>query len=252
MCDSAISALKGLSGTHLMLQPHLDDLPFSIGHFLRSKLFIPASYQLWTVFGKEYFNIRGYPHDESTESILVQEELHWSALSGYPVRRLPLEEAGYRGVTRIRQLFLTARYHDPLLNYDALGYGNWQEVLEHMRTLIQPDVTCLWIPAGIGGHCDHLAVRQAVLTLVPESNVQGLIFYHELPYGQYSKTIEWENFHVSGFEYGGMICHNPTAQEAAHKEKEIALYYSQINERQAKTLSRETEQISVWLRREEI
>lgn len=235
-----------------MLQPHLDDLPFSIGHLLRRKEWVPAVYRMWTIFGKEFFNIRGYPHDLNTESILAEEERLWSRQSGYQLNRLSLGEAGYRGVNSIRRLFLTSRCHESELDYEAMGYGNWQEVLGSIRSLIQPDVSSIWVPAGIGGHCDHLAVRQAVINLALQSNVCVILFYHELPYSQYSKIIDWSSFSVRGFKHIGLISCKPSKLEAAEKQRNISVFHSQINERQSMTLARETECVSVWLREVEV
>jgi len=249
MPELPLAYIRNLEGRHLLLQPHLDDIPFSVGHIVQRELLTPGHYGIWTIFGKEYFNIRCYPHDEDTENILREEERRWFQITGHPGQRLELEEAGYRGVQGVRRLFLTQRYQDSALDYDSLGYGNWGEVVEHIRRLLEPHIDYVWVPAGIGGHCDHLAVRQAVIQLAEESSLRGILFYHELPYSMYSKSMDWSRFSVDGFRQYGTVQCVPSPQDIEEKRSRISIFHSQIDARQSLVLSGETERIAIWLRR---
>lgn len=246
----AAERVARLEGRHLLLQPHLDDIPFSMGHLLADGLLRGSEYEIWTVFGKEFFNIRDYPQDEQTSRLLQEEERRWFAQEGHPLRRLELEEAGYRGVTGVRRLFRTGLYQQAALNYDSLGYGNWQAVLEAVRELGR-QAAYVWVPAGIGGHCDHLALRQAALQAARlEPAIRGLLFYHELPYSLYSREIDWDQFEIDGFRQEEGLTHQPTDAEARRKQESIGVFYSQITDRQAGVLARHTEKVAIWARRE--
>lgn len=241
--------IKGLKGSHLLLQPHLDDIPFSMGDTLLEGVLGDKNYEVWTLFGKEYFNIREYPHDESTIEILHKEENLWFERIGTEIHRLEMEEAGYRGIANPRKLFLAQAALKPNFDYGSMDYGNWEPVLANFRMLVEKGFQYIWAPAGVGGHCDHLAVRQAVLEIVPAcKEVQGVLFYDELPYKMYSKPIIWENFDIPGFHIAGKADNMLGEEKINRKYESLLIFHSQINQRQAAVLSAWNESMTIWLR----
>jgi hypothetical protein len=242
------SVLKRYPGKHLMLQPHLDDIAFSIGHMIHDGLLKPVDNDIRTVFSLEWFNIRQLPFDQHTVSLLWEEEEQWFLQEGLQFSRMPLEEAGYRGVNHVRKLFLTGHADKHDLDYASLGYGNWEDVLHHIGQALE-GFDYIWAPAGIGGHCDHLSVRHAVMKLAAErANIKGLFMYEELPYRIYSRPILWDQFHIEGFAYREKIHKAPDPQEVRRKCDSLAAYYTQIDDRQALALSAEDEVVVIWLR----
>lgn len=248
----SIDFLEKLQGKHLFLQPHLDDVPFSIGSFLIEEFVDKESCTVFTIFGKEFFNIRHYEHNEESIEILKSEEAKWFKFTGIKNSRLELEEAGYRGITNIRKLFRAGISSDFNLNYEELGYGNWEEVVGSVKEVINKDnFDYIWIPSGVGGHCDHMAVRQAALSLIPKlKKLKGVIFYDELPYSMYSKPIDWEKCNISGFEKIGTLTHELKEDEQVKKYESLKFFYSQIDKRQALALSKHREKITLWIREE--
>lgn len=242
--------LKSLEGRHLILQPHLDDVPFSLGHSLLGGAVSIDKCEVWTIFGREFFNIRSYPHSEETVEILKQEEAEWFKSQGIKVCRLELEEAGYRGIKIFRKLFQPTIASRLDFDYESLGYDNWEEVFSNISTLANSNFNYIWSPSGIGGHCDHLAVRQAVLKLAPHiKELEGIMFYDELPYTMYSKGVNWDKSDIAGFENVGKVINEPKDFEQARKYESLAAFHSQITDRQALALSTQSEGYTVWLRK---
>lgn len=238
-----------LVGKHLLLQPHLDDLPFSVGSILLEQYIKKEDSIVYTIFGKEFFNIRNYQHDENAMQILRQEEAKWFQSAGIKNHRFELEEAGYRGITNIRKLFRTKMADDFAMKYEELEYGNWEEVLACVKTILDSH-SCeyVWIPAGVGGHCDHIAVRQAILELVSLFQGKGILFFEELPYSLYSKPLDWSKCVIPDFHLEERMVHTLSQEEETYKYESLKHFHSQIDDRQARALCHHPETVTLWMR----
>lgn len=238
-----------LVGKHLLLQPHLDDLPFSIGSILLEQYIKKEDSTIYTIFGKEFFNIRNYAHDEHAMQILKDEEAKWFQSAGMESHRFELEEAGYRGITSIRKLFRTKSADQFDLCYKELEYGNWEEVLGCIEKILSKHTwDFLWVPAGVGGHCDHIAVRQAVLELVSMFQGKGILFFEELPYSLYSKPLDWSKCMIPGFHLEERMVHTLSQEEETYKYESLKHFHSQIDDRQAMALCHHPETATLWMR----
>ena len=238
-----------LKGKHLLLQPHLDDVPFSVGSMILNEYIHKEDCTIYTIFGKEFFNIRNYEYDEHAMQLLREEEAKWFQAAGMVNKRFELEEAGYRGITSIRKLFRAKLASEFDMQYEQLDYGNWQEVSACIKEILKNNVCdYVWIPAGVGGHCDHIAVRQAVLALLYEFKGKEILFFEELPYSLYSKSIDWKKCVIKDFHQEELLVHDLSDEEQKRKYESLQYFHSQIDARQAMSLCNHAETIHMWMR----
>ena len=246
--DNLYDPFKMFVGKHLMIQPHLDDLAFSLGHILLNQKLSVQDITVWTIFGKETFNIRGYSNNKETYELLRNEENIWFEKLRITKYRLELEEAGYRGVDKIRTLFQPQNTSEFSFANFILPNGNLLELNNSIDEILNDNFDYLWVPAGVGGHCDHLAVRHSVLNnLVNKNLYKTIVFYEELPYSLYSKPIRWEDTGVPKYKFVKNITYHPTEDEVLIKTESISVFHSQINLRHAKVLSSHSESIAIWI-----
>ncbi|MCL2253053.1 MAG: hypothetical protein FWC09_01290 [Lachnospiraceae bacterium] len=240
-----------MCGRHLLLQPHLDDIAFSIGHVLSEKIIPREEAIAYTIFGKETFNIRNYANCEKTLKLLEKEEEQWFSFSKIRYDRFCLEEAGYRGISNVRTLFQPKAANVFSETAQIPPIENGEDVNNLVKELVRGGYRYIWVPAGVGGHCDHLAVRQSVLNHMPSCpETQIIFFYEELPYSHYSAPIKWEEVFISGFKFAGRVVYQPEQVKSEQKASNLEIFYSQINESQAKVLSAQAESFSIWIRNE--
>lgn len=244
-----MNELAELKGKHLFIQPHLDDVPFSVGSLILNDYFPKQDCSFFTIFGKEFFNIRSYEHNNVTMDILKVQEENWFKNAGIRNNRYELEEAGYRGITDVRKLFRTKLASEFTMDYESLGYGNKGDVWACIKEILKKNESdYVWIPAGIGGHCDHLAVRQAMIELADDYNGKGILFYEELPYRLYSRPLDWNKCMIRGFHKEKQILHELSLEEEILKYESLKYFDSQIDDRQAKILCSKGECICLWVR----
>lgn len=242
-----LSYLEKINGKHILLQPHLDDVPFSLSYFLDSKVMKDKKKKTVTVFGKEYFNIHNYPHTKETEKILVLEEKVWFQKAGIPLKRYELEEAGFRGITEVRKLFSPKLANNFNIGREFFDEKIYDEVVKVVNEIQNEEPDCLWIPAAIGGHIDHLLLRQVAIELCKEENtVKHVIFYEDYPYRMYSKPIAWDQVIMECWSHIGEISLEPQAIDSNRKFMNLLAYHSQITEKQLKSLVLQSEFISIW------
>jgi LmbE family N-acetylglucosaminyl deacetylase len=163
---------------HLIVSPHLDDAWFSLGGSLNewrkrneAVLIVNVfSIQSWTKY--EEVQLR------DAVSIRKREERLNARRDGVQLKFLDLHEGILRGYP--------LQFPEPV---------NWKidlETLDHIVTNIgkvirayKPDA--IYFPLGIGGHVDHLLVREASAVLGSAFRLGdiNILFYEDLPYASY-------------------------------------------------------------------
>jgi LmbE family N-acetylglucosaminyl deacetylase len=95
----------------------------------------------------------------------------------YRLRPSPWLHKLFRNAPLVRNVLLRLPFLDSVLYSMAPPDVNQ---LADAITRAMPDATSIWVPAGIGGHADHLLVRQAGLVLA----ARGLkvCIYADMPY----------------------------------------------------------------------
>jgi LmbE family N-acetylglucosaminyl deacetylase len=152
--------------TLLAVSPHLDDAAFSAGALLWT-----AAQRGWRVVVATVFtgNVaqpsgfalacqldKGLPADVDYMALRREEDCQACAALGAKPVHLPLLEAPHRGYENAAALFGDVHLHDQAPA--AVG-----ERLTQLLAEVRPSVVLA--PLGIGGHVDHLIVRDAVRRL---------------------------------------------------------------------------------------
>lgn len=165
--------------TILAVSPHLDDAVFSAGGLLRRLARHGCRVVVATVFTGNVAQPRGFAlacqldkglgPDIDYMALRRAEDETACAVLGAEHRHLPLLEAPHRGYDNAKALFAEVRADD----HAGLAV---REQLESMLAELQPD----WLagPQAIGGHVDHLIVRDAVAALAPA----GTLWWEDWPY----------------------------------------------------------------------
>ena len=152
----------------LAVSPHLDDAAFSAGALLWT-----AAQRGWRVVVATVFtgNVaqpsgfalacqldKGLPADVDYMALRREEDRQACRALGAEPIHLPLLEAPHRGYRNAAALFGGVHPHDAVA--PAVG-----ERLAQLLAEVRPDAVLA--PLGIGGHVDHLIVREAIVRLSP-------------------------------------------------------------------------------------
>ena len=169
-----------MAGKHvLVVSPHYDDVPLSLGQSLRDGLLSRAArVDVRVVFGRTNWSVQIHPTPGRAPLVTawrrVEEELA-GRLFGYRVGAAPLEEIILRegAIDPKNFRYASGTLEDPLIGrIEALGWS-W-------RT--QADL--MWFCAGVGRHVDHHLVAEAGARMV-RGGAEGICFYEERPYTAY-------------------------------------------------------------------
>lgn len=148
--------------TQIVLSPHFDDAVFSLGGMLME-------------------------HGERTKIVTVcggvpasgREPSGWDLRCGF----VDAHEAARTRATEDRSasaVIGATAVHLPFVDHPYSGRKNVQEVADSIAPLITKAVL-VWAPAGIGGHPDHVTVRDAALLLL-RSLRADVRLYADAPY----------------------------------------------------------------------
>ena len=232
-------------GKHVVIQPHLDDIPFSLSYFLNTEMV--KEKKAYTIFGKEFFNIRDYPHTNATVEILKEEEKKWFDCMGINHERFENEEAGYRGIAKVRELFSPSRFTRFDLSGEDFSGTIYKKVEESIKIILKEKPDYIWIPAGIGGHIDHIMVRLVALKLISQCDyIKNVFLYEEYPYRIYSKQVNWKDVYIDSLKFIGEIAVIPDEQDWKSKYTKLLYFQSQITEQQIESMVMREEKVSVW------
>ena len=155
-----------MTRTALALSPHLDDAAFSAGATLARLARRGWRVVVATVFTRTVPDPRGFalacqtdkglPPDADYMAIRrAEDEIACAALGAEPCH-LPFAEAPHRGYNDAPALFAGLRADDAVANEVAAALSGL--IVTHAPTL-------LLAPRAVGGHVDHVVVREALGTL---------------------------------------------------------------------------------------
>jgi LmbE family N-acetylglucosaminyl deacetylase len=201
--------------TLLAVSPHLDDAAFSAGALLWT-----AAQRGWRVVVATMFtgNVaqpsgfalacqldKGLPADVDYMALRREEDRQACRALGAEPIHLPLLEAPHRGYENAAALFGGVHPHDAVA--PAVG-----ERLAQLLAEVRPGVVLA--PLGIGGHVDHLIVREAIVRLSPPR----LRLWEDWPY-----------LDRAGGQVRGAACRWTVSPEArAAKLRACASYVTQL------------------------
>jgi len=160
----------------LVLSPHFDDAPLSLGQAMLDGELAADRVTVGVVFGRT--NWQRWFHPTRRRAPLVRairraEEAVASRRFSYRVTTAGLEEVILRTGSSD-----TASYLDPglalpsdLVDAVAAAITTWVDVADRV-----------FAPLGLGGHVDHRLVREGARRVVP---VERLAFYEDRPYACY-------------------------------------------------------------------
>ncbi|WP_426265945.1 PIG-L deacetylase family protein [Sphingomonas sp. LHG3443-2] len=166
--------------TLLAISPHLDDAVFSVGATLwraarRGWRVVVATVFTGNVAQPTGFALvcqldKGLTDDVDYMALRRAEDEEACARLGADALHLPLLEAPHRGYESAPTLFGDVSPYDP-----AKGYV--RDAIAALLADLRPDI--LLAPLGIGGHVDHLVVRDAVAEL---NNPPTTLLWEDWPY----------------------------------------------------------------------
>ncbi len=215
----------------LFISPHLDDVALSCGGLVSRLVSQGRSVIIATVCTADTPAVTSQPLSSAAKHV------HWEWQLGddnpYALRRTEdLAACKAMGATPLHLGLPDAVYrHDdadaPLYTNNFIGGDvqphDWQHVFPRVKDALQNvirEAQRVYCPLGIGGHVDHVVVRQAVEEL---SELGNITFYEDFPYAD--KT-EW---HSSGVTDGMVPMLLPlTEAEITARITAIANYPSQL------------------------
>ena len=160
----------------LIVSPHYDDVPLSLGQSLHDGSLATASrVEVRVVFGHTNWSVQMHPtrgRARLVTAIRRVEEAVAARRFGYRFRSEPLEEA----ILRTGSL-------DPggFRSGDTAGSADLVDVVEGLLWQWSTEAEVLWVPAGVGRHVDHQVVAMAGARLAARSE-RAIAFYEERPY----------------------------------------------------------------------
>ena len=184
----------------LFVSPHLDDIALSCGGLVRRLASRGQQVAIATVCTAD--RPAGQPLSVAAQHVHGEGQL--GDVQPYAVRRREDEAAcAILGAEPIHLGLLDAIYrHDdagaPLYPRDFIGgqvaEHDWQRFFPQIKTALRPHLRrsqVIYAPLTIGGHVDHVLVRQAVEESAGDTPV---MFFEDYPYA--SKT-DWRNSGVT-------------------------------------------------------
>ena len=166
--------------TVLVLSPHLDDAAFSISPLLvelrgMHRVIVATPFAA-SVAQPEGFALacqldKGLEPEVDYMQLRRSEDANWAKAMGVEVIHGDLQEAPHRDYENASELF------SGIHSTDTVG-PQLERWLSAVATKLAPDVT--FLPLGIGGHVDHLWLRQVTEAAAPNS--APLAYYCDQPY----------------------------------------------------------------------
>jgi LmbE family N-acetylglucosaminyl deacetylase len=160
----------------LILSPHCDDAPISVGAALMVGYLGPAP-TVSVVYSRSRFS-KDFPGNGPEKEITAlrnQEELEAARMAGYEVEFWGFGEPSTRkGYTQPSDIF------DPAKRPRA--DESWERVLLAIDAAVCNHRGLVMGPLGCGGHIDHLIVREAFLAACVKHPRLSVGFYEDLPY----------------------------------------------------------------------
>jgi LmbE family N-acetylglucosaminyl deacetylase len=161
----------------IILSPHCDDAPLSLGAALLAGA-LGTQPEVHLIFGRSR-HIKGQGCEGSAESVTATrqaEERRAAQRAGYTAIFWDLAEPFVRpGFEQFRDIFDPRRVPsaDPV----------WDDVMAIIDRAVPSDVDAICVPLGCGNHIDHRIVRDAALnSCASRGLLERLVLYEDLPY----------------------------------------------------------------------
>lgn len=197
--DDVLAATAGSNTTVVVLSPHLDDAALSCGGLIRTlaqrvpvivlNVFTDCGPPPHPIMGRRICAATGYPDPVELMAVRRQEDDTVLGELGARGELLGFVEAPFRRSGR--RIGPSATY--PTFRFDALTgrVSRWDAaVIEQVRervaeALRRLGAAVVLAPLGVGGHVDHVIVRDVVAALAREGRAPSSpIYYTDYPYGQ--------------------------------------------------------------------
>lgn len=210
----------------LILSPHCDDVPLSLGASLLGKLWGEIPHAIVVFSQSAYTRFATWDNSIPETSALRQsEESRAAELAGYTVEFLPFGEPWVRpGYENIGQVF------DPQRPIEEETI--WQEVRTALMERLLAFEGVVLSPLGLGDHVDHRIVQACAVAAAEQNSGIVPAFYEDLPYAaQYSSL----HIHERAPRRAGDAAIQPVLLRGATLEAKLELlsvYYSQLTEGQ--------------------
>lgn len=207
----------------LVVSPHFDDVPLSLGQSLTDgELSTARHVRVRIVFGRTNWTTRMHPTRGRARLVSAwrrAEELLGAARFGYTVRVQPVEEVILRSGSPDPATFLgTAVLDDhPLVDRVTAMIRTWSRWADVML-----------VPAGLGRHVDHRIVAAAGARAV-RAGLGEIAFYEDRPYAAYMDDAEVAaELAELGLDLVGQDVSGPIEERTQRSVRRI--YRSQMND----------------------
>lgn len=219
---------------HVFFSPHPDDIAYSA---FASLARVPAGEPrtLVTVFSRSCWSFRAPVEPGQALAVSarrLEEDLRFARAQGAALVPLGFRDTSLRGLPEGGEYRRSAA-EDPL--YPAL-VAELRQVLEGEG----PGVVC-HVPLGLGGHVDHLLVRDAVLAL--RGGARGVSFYEDLPYAEACGEEEIAA-HVRSLRVGAPLEPCVLELDWAAKVEALRMYESQLEASTVPRLERHARRVA--------
>jgi hypothetical protein len=162
----------------MVVSPHFDDVPLSLGQSLRDGVLSFREVSVRVVFGRTNWSTRLHPTRRRAPLVTAWRRVEEAVAArriGEPGRSEPFEEV----ILRRGSLDASEFRGDAVPSADPL-YGPVRCRLQQWQAMADE----LWVPAGLGRHLDHRIVAWAAAELV-RGGASGVRFYEDRPYASY-------------------------------------------------------------------
>lgn len=208
----------------IMLSPHCDDIPLSLGASLLAGEW-GADVHVVVIYSLSRYTLgRGWDNEpEAATATRNAEERRAAELAGYTVEFLGFPEPGVRpGYTQVTDIF------NPDLSFDPDPI--WQPMRERLLEILGSHSGVAVSPLGIGRHIDHRMVTACFREASAASSRLIPAFYEDLPYaGRFSSR---DIMRLVPQEIGGarLAPRLLTQGRLEDKMRLLAVYESQLSE----------------------
>jgi LmbE family N-acetylglucosaminyl deacetylase len=165
-----------MTGSVLLLSPHCDDSPLSLGAALLAGRLGPDVEELLVFSRSRYTQFeQGTGEIEQTSTLRQAEERRAGELAGYRVTFLGFPEPFARpGFTAMREIFYPER--------PIPGEGVWAAVHDTLLARLRAHRGPVLGPLGCGDHIDHRMVTACLREYMDTTPDAIPVFYEDLPY----------------------------------------------------------------------
>jgi LmbE family N-acetylglucosaminyl deacetylase len=207
----------------LMLSPHCDDIPLSLGASLLAGQW-DAAVHVSVIFSVSRYTLKdGWNNDvAAATAIRNEEERSAAARAGYTVEFLGFPEPGVRpGYTQITDIF------NPDLPFDTDPI--WEPLRERLLPILSQQTGLVVAPLGIGHHIDHRMVTACVREAAANGAAFAPVFYEDLPYAARFSSREIRRLAPEQLAGFGFRPERLTGGNLADKMQLLSIYRSQLS-----------------------